>query len=114
MGMIFILILISIHVHRSIYIHTYTYYVTHIYILFIYIYIYNYIYAIHCAIDVPIDDLKAAVVLFVGGLYWQPNIHYIPAPRLLFGKDAALICQEMMTKLLGFMVISYHRHRLAK
>ena len=112
--MIFILILISIHVHRSIYIHTYTYYVTHIYILFIYIYIYNYIYAIHCAIDVPIDDLKAAVVLFVGGLYWQPNIHYIPAPRLLFGKDAALICQEMMTKLLGFMVISYHRHRLAK
>ena len=87
---------------------------SHIYTYYLYIYIYNYIYAIHCAIDVPIDDLKAAVVLFVGGLYWQPNIHYIPAPRLLFGKDAALICQEMMTKLLGFMVISYHRHRLAK
>ena len=87
---------------------------SHIYTYYLYIYIYNYIYAIHCAIDVPIDDLKAAVVLVVGGLYWQPNIHYIPAPRLLFGKDAALICQEMMTKLLGFMVISYHRHRLAK
>jgi hypothetical protein len=61
MGLIFILILISIHVHRSTCIYIYIYiYVTHIYIIFIY----NYIYAIHCAIDVPIDDLKAAGVLF--------------------------------------------------